>query len=115
MIKRQKPPNKYSLKKIAQINAEAPIRVKLAYRAHGIPIEHVEVYRRNDGTRHTIRRVRCINGRCEKCGEFNHYLDYHEKHSRGRGGVLSMENSIVICRKCHKILQNREPRLSWVK
>ncbi len=109
--------NIYSLKKIAEKNAEAPIRIKLAYRAHGIPIETVEVVHRNDGSRHTIRRVKCINGICEECGAFAYLLDPHEKHSRGKGGKLSPENTKMVCRKCHQSskLDKRQVRLEWLK
>jgi len=106
--------NRYSLKKIAELNAEAPIRRALCYRAHGIPIETVEVVYRN-GTKHTINRVKCINGRCE-CGfcggEFSPILHPHEKHSRGRGGKLSMENSLMVSDSHHAVLQNNLPKWS---
>lgn len=112
MLKRQKRLNKYSLKKIAELNAEAPIRRKLCYRAHGIPVEHIEVVYR-DGVKYTINRVRCINGQCEcGCGEFANLLHPHENRSRARGGKLSLENSIMVKTRHHDILQNNLPKWS---
>lgn len=120
MIKRQKPPNKYSLKKIDEINAEAPIRIALCYRAGGRPLIYMQKYRRNDGKVYTIKRVRCVGGKCE-CGckkpanAINGNLEPHEQLTRGRGGKLSLRNTKMVLRECHRKLQNREPRLSWVK
>lgn len=119
-IKRGKAPNKYSLKKIAQINGEVPARLALCKRAGGKPIIKKEIYRRNDGTRHKITRVFCIGGKCE-CGckkpanNINGQLFPHEKLWRGRGGKLSLVNSILILNSCHRRLQNREPKLKWIK
>lgn len=109
---KQKPINRYSLKKIEELNAEAPIRRALCYRAHGIPIETVEVVYRN-GTRHMVNRVRCINGRCEHCGEFSPILHPHEIVSRAHGGKLTMRNSIMVSDNHHTKLQNNE--LHWSK
>ena len=109
---KKKPINRYSLKKIEELNAEAPIRRALCYRAHGIPVEHVEVVYRN-GVKYTINRVRCINGVCQcGCGEFSPILSPHEKHSRGRGGKLTLANSIMVSDNHHAVLQNNLPKWS---
>jgi hypothetical protein len=42
-------------------------------------------------------------------------LSPHEKHTRGRGGELSLDNSIMVLNSCHRKLQNREPKLQWIK
>jgi len=109
---KRKPINRYSLKKIEELNAEAPIRRSLCYRAHGIPLEYVEVVYRN-GVKYTINRVKCINGVCEcGCGENFPILKPHEKHSRGRGGKLTMTNSIMVSDNHHAVLQNNLPKWS---
>lgn len=114
MIKRSKPPNKYSLKKINQLNAEAPIRKQLAYRSHGKPIETIERYKRNDGKVYQIHRVRCIGGICE-CGcKRRGNLEPHEKVRRSKGGILSLQNTIMILRECHRRLDGRSVKLKWI-
>jgi hypothetical protein len=117
-LKQKRPPNKYSLKKINQINAEAPIRKSLARRAHGTAIEYIERYRRNDGKIFKIHRVRCVNGICEcGCNRPGRVLDPHEKHSRGRGGLLTLLNTIMFRRDCHRSakLDKRQVKLDWIK
>ena len=47
-------------------------------------------------------------GRCEYCGKFiDYHFHMHEKKPRGRGGEISMENSVALCASCH-IGQNGE-------
>jgi len=109
---KKEPINRYSLKKIEELNAEAPIRRTLCCRAHGIPVETVEVVYRN-GTKHTINRVKCINGICQcGCSQCSPILHPHEKHSRGRGGKLTLENSIMVSDNHHAVLQNNLPKWS---
>lgn len=112
------PINRYSLKKISEIQGEAPIRIKLCKRAGGIPAtREVQIYR--NGQKYTHIKVECIGGVCE-CGltdcpkypSYGQHLEPHEKVFRSRGGKLSMSNSIMVLRRCHRILQKREPRWS---
>ncbi len=113
-MKRCKTLNRYSVKKIHQINSEAPIRKKLAYRAHGTPIETIERYKRNDGKVYLIHRVRCINGICE-CGcKRRGNLEPHERIRRSKGGLLSLQNTIMILRECHRRLDGRSVKLQWI-
>ena len=111
MLKRKRI-NKYSLKKIDELNAEAPIRRELCRRAHGIPENYTEVVYQN-GNKYTINRVRCVLGKCEcGCNEYANLLHPHELHSRGRGGRLSMENSLMVKDTHHAVLQNNLPKWS---
>lgn len=111
-MKRSKPPNKYSLKKIQQLNDEFNIRIKLCLRAGGKPYRYIQKYQRNDGSIHDIRRVICTNGKCEcGCGERG-ILEPHEKIRRSAGGSLSLRNSIMVLRKCHRRLDGRNPKWS---
>lgn len=116
-LKRTKAPNHYSLKRIAELNAEAPIRRKLIVRCHGIPLEYVEVTY-HKGVRYTINRVVCIGGYCEcGCGRWagnSQRLSPHEKHFRSRGGKLSLENSLMVFDECHAKLQDNDVRLKWL-
>lgn len=102
---KQTPLNCYSLKKIAELNAEAPIRIALCRRASGIPVETRQTIRRNDGSVHTIRRITCINGICEECHQRKPHLEPHEKVHRAQGGILSLDNTVMVDRGCHKKLQ----------
>lgn len=106
-LNRTRPLNRYSLKKIAELNAEATIRVRLARRCGGFPVRHIEYAYRTEG-RFPILRVTCAGGYCESCHRWSKFLDPHEKHFWGRGGKLSLENTIMVCRGCHRKLQNNE-------
>jgi len=118
-IKQNKRPNKYSLKQIDKLNAELPVRVKLIRRCGGTPIYYNQTVQHN-GTSFIIRRVRCKGGTCE-CGcnrqanSFLGDLHPHERLWRGRGGKVSLENSIMVLNECHERLQNRSPKLEWIK
>ncbi len=109
------PLSRYSEERIAQMQAEAPIRVALCERAGGIPQTRVvQVYRNNQ--RYTYTKVECLGGKCEcglpDCGQYPRYwesLEPHEKLPRGKGGVLSMSNTIMVLRTCHHKLQNNLP------
>lgn len=102
----------YSLNKIAELDAETPIREQLCIRAHGTPRKWEQIVHR-DGKRFLIHRVTCLGAICEcGCGEFSRQVDPHEKHSRGQGGKLSLENSIMVKRSHHPIVQNSYPMWS---
>lgn len=101
--------NRFSLQKIAQLNAEVPIRRALAKRAGGLPVERKVTICRSDGTFY-YTAVRCIGGTCEcGCGKKANELEPHEKVHRSQGGILSMENTIMVTRFCHQRLQRNEP------
>lgn len=112
------PINRYSLKKIAELQAEAPIRIELCKRAGGKPIaREVQIYRK--GQKYTYIKVECIGGICEcGCGKYantyNGQLHPHEKipRSKGKIGALSLLNSIMVLNSCHQILQNNVPKWS---
>lgn len=114
--------NQYSLKKIDQLNAELPIRLELIKRCGGKPLPYNETAHHN-GTAFIIRRVRCLGGMCEcghrDCrkfaGRINGELEPHEKVPRGRGGKLSLDNTIMVLHACHIREQNREPKLNWIR
>jgi len=107
--------NRYSEKRIAELQAEAPIRIALCKRAEGTPVtREVQIYRK--GQRYTYTKVECMGGTCE-CGLPNcpkyplsgQRLEPHEVVHRSLGGKLSLENSLMVLRNCHRILQNNEP------
>ncbi len=112
---KRKPLNKYSKKKILEMQAEAPIRVELCKRAGGTSsVREVQIYR--NGQKYTYPKVECIGGICE-CGlpncpkspPYGQRLEPHEVKHRSLGGKLSLANSIMIIRLCHRILQKNEP------
>lgn len=90
--------NKYSLKKIAQLNAEVPARIALANRCGGKPIPR-DVTVKHNGVSYTIRRIICVGGRCEICGQpagQGEVLEPHESPKRSAGGVVSLRDSWTI-------------------
>lgn len=107
--------NTLSLKKINQLNDEAPARIALCNRAGGKPIEWTQKYRRNDGTVYDIKRVTCTNGTCEcGCGKFGHILEPHEVPRRSQGGKVSLHDSIMVRHDCHVKLDERKVKLQWL-
>ena len=59
--------------------------------------------------------LRC-RGACEKCtAPVNENSgEMHEKKHRGKGGEISIDNSIFICRECHQH-EHRERNPRWSK
>lgn len=112
---RRTPLNMYSEKKIAQLQAEAPIRIALCKRAGGKPItREVHIYR--NGQKYTYTKVECIGGTCEcqlpacpKRLPYPYKLEPHEIQHRSLGGVVNMDNTIMVLRLCHIKLQHNEP------
>lgn len=109
------PINRYSEKKILEMQAEAPIRIALCKRARGTPItREVSIYR--NGQKYTYTKVECSGGVCE-CGlldcpkhpPYGQHLEPHEIIHRSLGGKLSLQNSRMILRGCHRKLQKNKP------
>ncbi len=115
---KRKPLNRYSEKKILEMQAEAPIRIELCKRAGGTPsVREVQIYR--NGQKYTYPKVVCIGGTCEcvlprcpKSPPYGQHLEPHEKRHRSLGGKLTLENTIMVIRNCHRILQKNEPMWS---
>lgn len=100
------------------MQAESDIRIELCKRAGGTPVvEHTVLYRK--GVSYSYNKVTCLGGKCE-CGlpdcpvypQNGEHLEPHEVKQRSLGGVLSMENTIMVLRRCHRILQHSEPMWS---
>ncbi len=113
---KRRPLNRYSEKRIAELQAETPIRIELCKRTGGTPTtREVQIYR--NGQRFTYTKVECIGGTCE-CGRhdcpkyptYGQHLEPHEKLFRSHGGVVSLESSIMVLRACHRRLQGYEPK-----
>lgn len=54
-------------------------------------------------------------GNCEQCGSIvsEDSGHMHERQHRGKGGEISLANSIFICPKCHKYdHRDREPKFN---
>ncbi len=98
-----------SERKIAELNWEVEARKSLCYRAGGIPILRVStVYLK--GVPFKLTTVKCQGGTCEcGCNRPANWLEPHEKVNRGRGGQLSLENTLMVTRQCHRRLQHSEP------
>lgn len=103
--------NRYSEKRIAELQAEAPIRIALCKRAGGTPItREVQIYR--NGNKYTYTKVECINGICEICGKRTYMLEPHESPPRSQGTKVSLEYSKMVCRTCHTKAHNNYPMWS---
>lgn len=107
--------NPYSEKRVTQMQAEVPIRIALCKRAGGTPItREIFIYRK--GKKFIATKVVCMGGKCEcnleNCPKYpsdGQHLEPHEVKTRARGGMLSLDNSLMVLRGCHKILQRSEP------
>jgi len=110
--------NRYSEKKISQIQAESQVRIELCKRAGGTPITQESHLFRN-GKKYPYTKVACVGGICE-CGlpdcpkhpQNGEHLEPHEIKQRSLGGVMSLENSRMVLRQCHRVLQHSEPMWS---
>lgn len=111
-LKRGKPLNHISIKKLRELEQEVNDRLALCNRAGGMPYCHTKTIRIS-GKPYNQTVVTCYNGICEcGCREFADVLEPHEKHSRGRGGKLSLANTIMVKREHHRILQKSSPMWS---
>lgn len=107
-MKRTKGINRVSVRKVREMQGETPIRIALCQRAYGTPMLGKNTYCIK-GVYYPVTTVKCAYGICENCGQRCEYLEPHEKKHRSLGGRLSLENTIMVCRPCHRILQNNEP------
>ena len=103
--------NPKSPRKIAQLIAEEPIRVQLAYRCGGNPVKFKRKVKMNNGEVLEYNQVVCMGGTCEICGKPANdelgLLHPHERISRAHLGQLSLENSVMCHNKpCHEQAQN---------
>ena len=89
-LKRTKGINKESKKRKVEREDEIKIREQLCKRAGGRFF--------TDGV-----RFGCIGGVCERCNSAPDFrgLHPHEKVFKSHGGKLSLENSLMLCGKCH--------------
>ena len=94
-----------------------PIRIfKNRKAAYAFGKEWVAPTSRTDAV-HIIRRQLWMRskGDCELCGApvTEQSGEMHERQHRGKGGEISMENSVFACRACHrKAHADRAPRWS---
>lgn len=113
MLKRHSPLNAMSLKRIAELNAEAPVRVELCHRAHGRAIQEQKTIRRGS-QKYEYTKVTCLNGICEICGKPANELHPHERPFKSHGGKLSLEQSVMCHNKCQAV-EHGEPMLEWIR
>lgn len=99
--KRAKPLNRMSLRKIIGVNNEVDVRIQLCERAGGEWTIKTRNIKLNNGTEIELRTVECHNGKCEECHTFNYHLEPHEDPPRSKGGKVSLEQSKMLCRRCH--------------
>lgn len=108
--------NKYSLKKIGRLNAEVPARIALCIRCGGKPSQYDEKVKHN-GVTNIIHRVKCVGGRCEICHQpagKGEVLEPHELPKRSAGGKVSLKDSKMCHRRCHRN-QHSKPQLKFIR
>ena len=95
--------NPISDKRYAQMDEEYNTRLKLIARCGGKPSISKIAYATVKGEHRTLWFARCIGGLCEECHNPPDFtgLHPHEEVFRSRGGKLSLENSKMLCGKCH--------------
>ena len=90
---RRKAINPISGKRKLQLADELEVRRQLAIRCGGVYVQT------------TAMGGYCVGGTCEICGlppDFRQ-LHPHEKVHRSQGGRLSLDNSLMVCGRCHDI------------
>lgn len=114
-LKAKTPLRHYSERRVRQLNSEVSVRILLCKRCGGTPIQNSRVVKVGNNRFVELNTVICLGGTCEVCGEpaGNECMSPHEKTPRGRGGKLSLENS-VMChwQPCHRQEQKSEPMWS---
>lgn len=87
------PIRRISAKKKQQILDEVRIRIALCQRARGTWI-----------VASSLTGGYCVKALCEECGGKPDAPDFilkpHEKVFRSQGGVISLDNSVMLCNKC---------------
>lgn len=106
-LKATKPLNRMSLRKIIEVNNEVDVRIKLCARAGGEAIIKTRNIKLNNGSEIELHTVDCRNGICEECRKFNYHLEPHEDPPRSKGGKVSLEQSTMLCRRCHNTKKGR--------
>jgi hypothetical protein len=104
-LKRGKPLNHISVKKLMSLEQEVNDRLALCNRAGGTPYCHTKTISIS-GKPYNQTVMTCYNGTCEICGQRADVLSPHEKRHRSLGGKLSTQNSIMSCDECHRKHQN---------
>lgn len=103
-MKQGKGLNPMSANYIHKLNNEVGDRIKLCLRCKGTPVTQTREIHLNNGKALYLTTVTCVGGMCEICGEpaKGEILRPHEyKLSRGQGGRVSLENSVMSHWRCH--------------
>ena len=102
----------YSERRVRQLNSELTARILLCKRCGGEPIQQSRMVEVAGNRPIELNTIICLGGTCEVCGQpaGDEVMSPHEKTPRGRGGKLSLENS-VMChwQPCHRQEQKSEP------
>ena len=75
----------------------------------------VAEYPRRDAVTQIRERVfEASGGTCRDCGKpINWSFHLHEENPRGKGGEISIYNSIAICARCHLVFSHGNRRLRF--
>jgi len=103
-LKSRKGLNPMSENYVHKLNSEVEERMKLCRRCGGLPVKQIRPIHFNNGKVIELTSVVCVGGMCEICGEpaRGENLRPHEyKVSRGQGGKVSLDNSVMCHWRCH--------------
>ena len=105
----------YSERRVRELNSQVSVRILLCKRCGGTPIQQSRMVEVAGKRMIGLNTVICLGGTCEICGKpaRDEGVSPHEKTPRGRGGKVSLENS-VMChwQPCHRQEQKSEPMWS---
>ena len=112
-MRKRKRINQVSLKKIDEMIREYPIRQTLCIRAGGQwMIDKSITYKTRVGPV-LVPCGHCEGGLCDDCKQPPDFLGLHphEKvfRSKGKEGIMSLDNSIMLCYHCHMKMHNLKP------
>lgn len=97
--------NRYSEKKVDELNDQVNIRVRMCLLADGNPQQSMRRIRFNNGKEKVLWTVLCTDGICQECGKRVSFIEPHEDPLRSRGGKVG-KDSKMICRSCHNKKHN---------
>ena len=62
-------------------------------------------YKTKHGWAKAARRL--YGDKCQKCGWDKGHCDVHHRNQKSKGGLHTLENAIVLCPNCHRVLHER--------
>lgn len=98
-----------------EVNEDGNIIRIIRHGVYDLPIERVRQVARSVAVKEIRDEVfKRSKGYCRDCGDIIDYTFHmHEVVFRGQGGEISLENSIALCSKCHRLIEHKARRLRF--